>query len=576
MLTATQWRYGHHRTPTRRARPTLVNGQKYYPEDQTRPITAPMELALLRFHRLFLSGQDRTRSLSYLYGDQEMTVCHRRLDFRGHFSGRRLQGVYPGSYTHWIDLDIDAHHHEDVEWCVKAHAALWEVVMRRGLCAWQQYGPTGTHVFAVFSSRWSRPEAERLCRDIIQEASTRHPEIDFSRVEHFPKGDRACLLPLRFDRVTLLEKPLTLETYTYRGREHQRQSVTRLIDWLSDPDREHAGFDEDLLRATLQPPRRRVRQQLPRPERDRAATLGRQRGRFIENYVDFWTGTWNPPDSIQEMVGMSVRLLYAYGYEVRQVQNIIFDLCERLPDTSFSDQLTENRRAFYKKWCRDIIKMQCNGRQPNVQESNQILGNLVDILQAVGFDPADPDTWHSWEKRFEGREQKRKALLVWDHLPLEQFQGFSSGDLALIERELLPVYGKRTSLEQAIAVTAILLEFVTYWQGEIPVVRLGEVFETLPPVQEGVISSSTIGINWEIARGYSLKRKNKVCALLDKLKEIGWLRVRIKHWHKEGRGRATAYSLGQAIAQRWSIPPRNVPVFEIPSEDEIAAVLATG
>jgi hypothetical protein len=117
----------------------------------------------------------------------------------------------------------------------------------------------------------------------------------------------------------------------------------------------------------------------------------------------------------------------------------------------------------------------------------------------------------------------------------------------------LPIYGRRTSFEQAVVVTALLLDFVRGWAGEIPIRRFTDILHTIPQCY----LSSTIVISSEeyplsLALDCALRRLNKVVALIDKLISLGWLRVRVKHWHRQGtKGRATAYALGSKIRHCW-------------------------
>ena len=118
-------------------------------------------------------------------------------------------------------------------------------------------------------------------------------------------------------------------------------------------------------------------------------------------------------------------------------------------------------------------------------------------------------------------------------MPLAGFTEFSQAEVELIAKELLPLYGKRTSLAQAVVVTAVLLDFVKQWDGEIARGGWALIFKHLPDSTP----TSTFAFPLDLARDYPFAKYEKVSKVIAKLLALGWLRVRVKPWR--GKGRAT-------------------------------------
>jgi hypothetical protein len=423
LLTPSSWKYNHLRQVIKNATPTISpEGIKRYTSEQTRPITAPSELALIHFHRLFVQGHDRERCLCYRYGDTKRTCHNTRIDIRQHLNGTRVFGVYPDKFTRFIRFDIDAHTSDRLSWCIKMHQHLCDLLKNQAICYFQQLGPTGTNIFCVFSNIFYRAGAEQFCQSILAKLTEKFSLEEVFGIEYFPHGNVNCTLPLRFDRETILEKPIGLETYTYRGKNYQRVSVKRFMDWLSDPDREYGDVDEEFLRSIIRPPKPRANRKVKifLPEQKTNATdpkkttalankrtgnrslLGPQQGVATQNYIDFWMGNFNAedyqdgPSLMQMYLGMTRRYLFAYGLKTEEIQNILITFIEELPDTSFCDHFTCDCDAFFFKLHNDTKAMKNNGRQSDIVGSKRILERLVTKWRNIGFDPSDKSTWCAW------------------------------------------------------------------------------------------------------------------------------------------------------------------------------------
>jgi hypothetical protein len=101
-----------------------------------------------------------------------------------------------------------------------------------------------------------------------------------------------------------------------------------------------------------------------------------------------------PDDTLDELVVVLLRVMYHMDWSADDAVEWMEDAIEQLPDTSFSDRLT-NHKA---EWCRNLRQTagtvwNGNGGQPNPQESSRKLFEMLACWAARGFDITDRSTW---------------------------------------------------------------------------------------------------------------------------------------------------------------------------------------
>ncbi len=127
--------------------------------------------------------------------------------------------------------------------------------------------------------------------------------------------------------------------------------------------------------------------------------IGSLKGRCAETLVDFWSGKEVPPaDTLNIYLGVTLRIFKFEGMSESDAVDWIEDRLELLPDTSFSDRLTDNFDEVMRVVFATAKKIwACNGYQSDPETSSAKLQATVDAWRDRGFVLSDTETWENAE-----------------------------------------------------------------------------------------------------------------------------------------------------------------------------------
>lgn len=249
------------------------------------------------------------------------------------------------------------------------------------------------------------------------------------------------------------------------------------------------------------------------------------RKRLGQSLVAFWTGIDCPPDSLNQYILLSARVL-RYEVSEEEAVNVLGTFCAEHPDASFSDRLSSGQHAEVTRVIRNTVRavFSDNGGQADPETSTRILDKAHAFFQRVGFILSDRTTWD--------RLNEETVQLGPD------FE-WSEEETELIRRNLVPVL--KTDLATASSATK---HFLRYVHGQ----------------QEREISRDNLPY---ILKDYQLKirKSKKKSAFLKQLIGLDWLIISKHHqWHVRGsgrKGRARQYKIGSALAYQFDAPQQS-------------------
>jgi hypothetical protein len=345
-----------------------------------------------------------------------------------HLCGQPTCGTKKGDKARLVTVDLDRH-----RGTVKAEEHL-NLCLKVGKVLSEQFGDmrfapeinlkNGSVKFFGWNDGWyGSEEAERvgeLVRETLQQAI---PDHDFSRVEIFPSSCPQVLAPLRRDKIMVIDQPIRqVRSWCQKwvcGRKVRKYckvwSVADYMNWVvfRDTPFDLAGFEEILKNAVANlpdsegdsgkpSPKRKTAKKAPRKaESSGMGSIGSLKGRCAQTLVGFWSGREVPPaDTLNIFLGVTLRIFKFEGMTEDDAVDWIEDRLQLLPDTSFSNRLTDDfeeamrvvRATASKIWA-------CNGYQPDPDTSNAKLQATVDRWRDRNFMLSDPETWENAEKR---------------------------------------------------------------------------------------------------------------------------------------------------------------------------------
>ncbi len=398
-----------------------------FDEDQTEPIT---ELTEEEARKLFWSFLfDGSHDADYIVevperGRRTWKKKYSAPSVSKHLCGQPMFGTKKGEKARLLTVDLDRHkgtvkaeHHLSL--CLKVGTVLTEKFPELRFAP--EINPRNGSVkfFGWLDAWYNIEEAERVAehiREILQEAIFDH---DFSRVEIFPSSCPQVLAPLRRDKIMVIDHPIRQVRSWYQewasGKKVRRYcevwSVADYMNWVlfSDTHFDMARFEEVLRTAVTNLPdsededNEREKSSSKSPKKsthsDGLGSIGSLKGRCAESLVEFWSGKGIPPaDTLNIYLVVTLRIFKAEGLSEQDAVDWIENRLELLPDTTFSDRLTDDfgevmrvaRATAQQIWA-------CNGYQPDPETSNAKLRATVDAWRDRGFVLSDAETWENAE-----------------------------------------------------------------------------------------------------------------------------------------------------------------------------------
>ena len=337
-----------------------------------------------------------------------------------HLCGHPTFGTKKGEKCRLVTEDLDRHNgavkaEDHVSLSLKVGKVLTEQFPELRFAPEVNPRNGSVKFFGWLTTWYDIAEAERVgewVRKTMQEAI---PEHDFSRVEIFPSSCPQVLAPLRRDKIMVIDQPIRQVKSWYEkwfnGTKVRHYcdvwSVADYMNWVlfCDTPFDMARFEEVLKTAVANLPDSDGEEHEPKKSSrtgskkstgtGRLGSIGSLKGRCAETLVDFWSGKEAPPpDTLNIYLGVTLRIFKFEGMSEQDAVDWIEERLELLPDTSFSDRLTDDFgevmrvvQAIAKKvWL-------CNGYQPDPETSNAKLDATVTRWRDRGFVLSDPETW---------------------------------------------------------------------------------------------------------------------------------------------------------------------------------------
>lgn len=539
---------------------------------QTRPQRkTDLQIAQLAFYELYLKPASRNRHIRWTRGDwQEAEDGNRYWDataaswgwrtLRGrprlqdladHLNGKEIYGVYGGTQSAYLLIDLDLHN-VPLLLFLKRLAALIDYFHGRFACHFQVAEQArGIHLILHFceqvplmtNGRWIVRELGKLDDHFGDTHFTRvEGEERHLNIEIYPSAN-PHRLPLCKGRVMLLGEPLAL--IERRGR--LVQDVAGYMRWLKDANRTYMDRDEvhryvlerlDVgCSSTYQRPSSRSAQRdsqspIPTPSKSEDTKgKGAFKGKLRPAIVGIWRdGELGPFRHLNDAINVTLRALYFEGLKQTEANGLLSVYLDEVP-SSISTRLPYRKSEVLDVVRRDAAKIwNGNGGQRDPQTSSRIWRQTIDAWQRVGFRVSDKSTW----------SRSSSPITVVNCPDIE----FSETERRLLISEMTPLLvgrkqaTKPTKQESVIRAVGYFLRFVKCHGGEIAISWLPEILK-----------------DFDLKVGNHDKQKR----FFNLLRQWEWIYLRVDYWHpsqygEKGRGRARAYGIGSALSERFHVP----------------------
>ena len=398
-----------------------------FDKDQTEPITELTEEEARKLFWAFLF--DGSHEDDYIVevpetGRRTWKKKYSAPSVSKHLCGQPTFGTKKGTKCRLVIPDLDRHNgtvkaDEHVSLCLKVGTVLTEKFPELRFAPEINQKNGSVKFFGWLDALYDIEEVERVgewVRKVLQEAI---PEHDFSRVEIFPSSCPQVLAPLRRDKIMVIDQPIHQVKSWYQmwtnGKKCRHYcevwSVADYMNWVlfRDTPFDMARFEEVLKMAVANLPDSDSQEHESKKSSRKASkkstgtgslgSIGSLKGRCAETLVDFWSGKEVPPaDTLNIYLGVTLRIFKFEGMTEEDAVGWIEDRLNLLPDTSFSDRLTDDfgevmrvvQATAKKIWC-------CNGYQHDPEGSNAKLDATVARWRERGFVLSDPETWDNAE-----------------------------------------------------------------------------------------------------------------------------------------------------------------------------------
>ena len=513
--------------------------------EQTNPYRGTRRTwAIEIFRRYFVEHSSREQYIWWM--SDHWQTCHGSLQewqVKNHLKGSDRYGIRGGKLTRFIALDLDLHNGDPAVFVDQLRILLGAF---HGKDGWHfqvaEQNAGGIHFIRCFRKPRGLEELRKELRRKLQELDRQHPELGtraraagmktLAELEIFPNQTNGFRLPLCSCRTMLLDKPLPLVHNMRMGR--QVQDVLGYISWLSRdgktymPVQEIVAYVQDRLAVPKPKEQPKAQRQTKANAKIGAgeggmADLGPMKGQYRQKLVAFWTGSSNPPDSLNQGIVLLARVLPFYLDNEKDAVALVERYIDELPDVSFSDRLSGGNRAEVSRVVRNTIRVVYHGNsgQTDSETSTQKLQATVAAWKKRGFDPTDKTTW------------ERAAVNNLPDVKANNF--FWKGQDVIKLGQLQKVLN--ASLETVSTAMKYLINLVKKHSGELAMNLVKKVLESF---------------------GIACGHHGKINMVLKLLRQWNWIYVRaFEKWYRQDeegekrQGRARSYGVGTEMVEKF-------------------------
>jgi hypothetical protein len=421
--TAESERYDTDGTITISKRKVLVPRQAaLYAAEQTAPYQATLRTqALDVFREYFVRFTSREHHIWWSPEQARWLTCQGPLrpdQLRDHLNGKARHGVRGGFFTRFGGIDLDLHDGDPEVFLEQFRVLLTEF---HGQDGWhfqvENENAGGVHLIQAFRGPVLLASYRMRLRQRLERLDEKHPELaararaagmkTLAELEIYPDTQRGFRLPLCEGRTMLLEKPL--ELIFDKRLKRLVPNVVRYITWLTLDEKPYMPVEDVFnyvkARLKIRHPVKEIREQAKgQSEKSKNAkalvsaaglgSLGKMKNRFASVLVNFWSGRYQEPDTLNIGIRLLALTLPYYKSEDEAIE-LIESYIDDLPDCSFSDRLTADDRGEVSRIVRNTVRQanEGNAGQPDPELSKHKLKATVAAWQQRGFDPTDKNTW---------------------------------------------------------------------------------------------------------------------------------------------------------------------------------------
>jgi len=315
---------------------------------------------------------------------------------RLHIKGDEVYAVIGGTHTCFAAIDADYHGGDHGVFRDQVALVLGNL---HGHDGWHySISPRGLHIIRTHrktATSKARADLRKLLEQIdAQDADLRQRALaaglkPISDWEIFPDPKQAFRLPLAAGRAVLLDKP------------YPKISLREYVDWQAEPK---YGALDDALGAIFgvikpsesQPPKAEANRRVVAEAKHATKNVfGPLKGRYAQVLVDFWTGKHCPPDSLNQAIVLTARMLPYYFPDPEQAVEFVEELIDKLPSETFSDRLAGGQRKEVSRVVRKTVQgvYDNNGHQRDPELSSNKLNKVFTAWQRKRFSLTDRSTW---------------------------------------------------------------------------------------------------------------------------------------------------------------------------------------
>ena len=468
-----------------------------------------------------------------------------------HQTGKEIFGILGGQRSYFLLIDLDLHNQPLDLFKIRLRLLL-DRFHGKHRCHFQvaDKGARGVHIILFFGTAGVLSTRLKWLLRELSEIDETYPSGQFIKTENsvrkfnievYPNISHAVRLPLARHRKMLLDKPLALT----ESRGKSVQDVVSYMDWLKqEPENRTFMPKADVLEYVMdrldlscaassiadESKTDEERNNVLEPEQtSKTPKVTRQenlplKGKTRKAIVGFWqNGEETHFLHLNSAINTTLGALQAEGMTEDDAVDVVFSFAEDIPNKDISSRLTGDLKAVHKEITRNAKRIWANPANSKWELS-------VACWQSYGFRVSDKSTWSA-----KPLPPEREEVVV----DCEEIT-FNQSERDQIVKKIAPLLvgkkqankkEKQNEVERAVA---YFLRYVRCCPREIPYKHVGDIL-------------SDFRIKWG-----NDQKKGKFLRLLVSL---NWIYVKSKPFHPVvGVGRATAYGIGAAMAEKFSLP----------------------
>jgi len=341
-----------------------------------------------------------------------------RPDILDHLRGINILGPVKNEAGHYrfFSVDLDRHHDIDPKaftaYVMAVYAFLVKNLPTFAIVA--QVNPKNGSVvfFCFFPGRRTHGQVHALVDWLDEKAKREIP--GYKTPEIYPiHGPGKVYLPFNPEKITLGDMGIWPKFRTKKTKKFNPMEVYSLAgfpEYVRTAKKADAdAIEQAVITACQQPmPKKKNKKKAASYGNKNKTTAGgmgvvpKFKGRFLRTMVGFFTGKIQPEDdTIGKYLTPWARAIAIIEEcdDVDELKGKLQRCIDLIPDTSFSDRLSENPAELERVMdytLEAIVKN--NGYQRRPDESTKILLNLKKKCARIGFVPSDPSTWATLNK----------------------------------------------------------------------------------------------------------------------------------------------------------------------------------